>query len=588
MRTPKVQKQPTSKPTWKTALIDPKVAAHILEQNGVDIQRLRGSAAFKTYSKDMRAGRWALNGDAIIYNAHGKLIDGRLRLAACVEADSSFPTFVVENVSLDAEVTIDSHRKRRVSDVLYIAGRDDAVSVSATANSIMQISQPVRMRNDPVSTQAVKAFVDANPDLATSIAYVEMMRVKTPSPALTSALHFLAWKIDREKCEAFFAGLNAADPTDTKDHAPYAALARAVKGLKDGQLHASNQRESLHVFLIKAWNAFYDGATVPKLRWGAGEEIPVLKGLGKGVIDMGQAPVPPVRTVQKNYQQALHGTGISIEIRTITPADAEAMLENNGPSVEEQKRNRKQSSSAIELYARDMKRGNWRLNGQAIKISASGSLLDGQHRAAACVKSGVPFETMVITGLPEAVFATFDLHAKKNFSKTVGRMGYANGGVVAGALRIVWQYENYGLETSAYPTHIELNEALDRHGKYFPDSIHYANRKSIKPFSASSTMAALHYILTDLSERSKEFFEKFESGADLSVGNPILTLRKRLQEDKESRRSSSSERDRLMFVTRSWKSFIEGKTMHFLKKGGSFDPHFTKPHPIEVDKSMAA
>ena len=51
--------------------------------------------------------------------------------------------------------------------------------------------------------------------------------------------------------------------------------------------------------------------------------------------------------------------------------------------------NRTISSSRIRQYAADMAAGNWAFNGEAIKVSEGGQILDGQHRLRAVIESDV-------------------------------------------------------------------------------------------------------------------------------------------------------------------------------------------------------
>lgn len=88
-------------------------------------------------------------------------------------------------------------------------------------------------------------------------------------------------------------------------------------------------------------------------------------------------------------------------VETITPQIAQMYLTHNVI-------NRKKSDKTIDTYAIDMKEGRWRLNGDAIRFSKSGNLLDGQHRLMACLKAGVPFNTYVTRGLDEDCFVTID------------------------------------------------------------------------------------------------------------------------------------------------------------------------------------
>jgi len=76
-----------------------------------------------------------------------------------------------------------------------------------------------------------------------------------------------------------------------------------------------------------------------------------------------------------------------IEKRWITPTHAKYILDNHNPNT------CKMRAEAVKRYAEDMAKGNWKLNGETIKVTPNGQLLDGQHRLAGCVMSGVSFET---------------------------------------------------------------------------------------------------------------------------------------------------------------------------------------------------
>jgi hypothetical protein len=65
--------------------------------------------------------------------------------------------------------------------------------------------------------------------------------------------------------------------------------------------------------------------------------------------------------------------GLTAQVEEITLEIAERLLQANSL-------NRRISGPVVERYARDMKAGRWKLNGQTIKISSRGRLLDGHRR----------------------------------------------------------------------------------------------------------------------------------------------------------------------------------------------------------------
>jgi hypothetical protein len=90
---------------------------------------------------------------------------------------------------------------------------------------------------------------------------------------------------------------------------------------------------------------------------------------------------------------------VKIESRNvaINPEMAANWLEIN-------KHNRKLRASVVQRYAEDMKSGSWQRTHQGIAFDEDGNLVDGQHRLAAIVESGVTVNIMVTTGLPHGTY----------------------------------------------------------------------------------------------------------------------------------------------------------------------------------------
>lgn len=97
---------------------------------------------------------------------------------------------------------------------------------------------------------------------------------------------------------------------------------------------------------------------------------------------------------------------IETEWVKIGPAEAEAMLAKSAI-------NRKLRSRLVESYTEDMREGLWNETGEAIKISRTGQLLDGQHRLNAIIEAGVTLELLVVRGLPDESQALMDQGAAR-------------------------------------------------------------------------------------------------------------------------------------------------------------------------------
>lgn len=209
---------------------------------------------------------------------------------------------------------------------------------------------------------------------------------------------------------------------------------------------------------------------------------------------------------------------MQILIKTITPEVAAVMLENN-PA------NRNIKRHHVDAMARDMAAGRWQTNGDAIRVNCDGSLIDGQHRLAACVKSGVPFQTVFISGLDADVRATIDGGAKRTHGDRLAMTGVANGMNVSATTRLVGGIAN-GQGRTVQFTGQELDAILTAHPG-IPDSVRYADHtfRGLK-----NHLAAIHYIghATGYGAKADAYVDVFRSGLPSYRGCAAHALRERI------------------------------------------------------------
>lgn len=120
--------------------------------------------------------------------------------------------------------------------------------------------------------------------------------------------------------------------------------------------------------------------------------------------------------------------GVTSAVETITPERAADLLKANT-------HNRQVRVKMVRLYADEMRRGAWRLNGESIKIAKTGVLLDGQHRLEAVVRSGVTIQSLVTRGLDADTFTTIDTGRKRTPGDTLGISGVKSSNSAAAAIR---------------------------------------------------------------------------------------------------------------------------------------------------------
>ncbi|MGL5980389.1 MAG: hypothetical protein ACRCZY_05840, partial [Phocaeicola sp.] len=109
--------------------ITPDVAREYLKFNNSNRPVRKQTVSF--YEKEIRSGKWVLNGQGITFSDGGVLLDGQHRLHAIVKAGIPVQMMVVRNVCGDTFVTIDSGVSRSSSDVLALSNVKNSNSVSS-------------------------------------------------------------------------------------------------------------------------------------------------------------------------------------------------------------------------------------------------------------------------------------------------------------------------------------------------------------------------------------------------------------------------------------------------------------------------
>lgn len=231
------------------------------------------------------------------------------------------------------------------------------------------------------------------------------------------------------------------------------------------------------------------------------------------------------------------------EVETITPLIARKLLENN-------MKNRHINRDAVEEYKSLMQQNKWAMNGETIKISKAGKLLDGQHRLTAVVELNRPVHMMVARDLDEDVIPTIDTGRKRKVADSFqiggigGVLGTAsmNMNVLAASANISREfddgmYNELKKKKGERTRRFHPTEALE-YMKENSGLIHSVARMMkdylfYRQFAPISIFCALHYHFSLFDKKkSEEFWSGFVEGANLDKDHPILVLRNRLLYDK--------------------------------------------------------
>lgn len=261
---------------------------------------------------------------------------------------------------------------------------------------------------------------------------------------------------------------------------------------------------------------------------------------------------------------------------TVTPELAEQWL---GKNI----RNRNVRNKKVEDFARDMKSGNWQVNGEAIKFSETGRMTDGQHRCLACVLSGVPFTTLVVFGVPEAAQHTMDQGTKRTLADAIRfrNPDTININILAAGIRGCYNWDRGARSTivKSAPTNAEALEYLEQNPDlegYTPLTAALGKQLGVP---TSVGMAAIRAFQNIDPDDADAFFERLMSDEGHYRGNPIYALRKALMADRKAGDMGKTPAWKLAVIIKGWNKWRSGDEAYVIgfRAGGSNPERFPEP-----------
>lgn len=145
------------------------------------------------------------------------------------------------------------------------------------------------------------------------------------------------------------------------------------------------------------------------------------------------------------------------QVEDITPELAASIL--NGFNTA----NRPLSPSVVREYAGYLTSGRWATNGESIKFAQDGTLIDGQHRLAACVRAKTPLRTLVVRGLYRDVFDTVDIGKTRSAGDILAVMKTPDAAWCAKVLRLVMRLESGSVTAKDRVAKTQFADGIVRH-----------------------------------------------------------------------------------------------------------------------------
>lgn len=219
------------------------------------------------YKSEMISDKWHLNGQPIIFDVEGHLMDGQHRLMALIEANKTLEMFLVYGINETARETIDIGKSRSMGDIFQMSGIRNARLLSRTSKLLYIWS----FRRDELFKKGMftKDIMNISPNdvfefyLANKIDIdraCSEFRKNTEiitgfsAPVLSFTFHVLE-KVDLEKCYVFFTSLTTGR---IKSDWEYMRKSREEIIGRDRKIRLTESERISIIFGI--WNVIYNGA----------------------------------------------------------------------------------------------------------------------------------------------------------------------------------------------------------------------------------------------------------------------------------------------------------------------------------------
>lgn len=246
--------------------ITPAQAADLLE-HGAKNRPLREHRA-QSIADEILAGAWKVNGESIVFDDKGRLVDGQHRLRACELANKTIEVFCVFGIPSKYFASFDQGHGRGGNDIAALMEFRNANCIAACARLVIEFTDGtiaktgIRMPNE-----RLRAYMDRNREALTS-AVDAVLKVQTGIRKLIPLSHaafvyYMNASAHGDRALEFLEKLSTGAGLHKGD-----AVLLFRQRMTDliGEKHVLRQMDKL-ALIIKTWNAFLVNKPLGVLRW---------------------------------------------------------------------------------------------------------------------------------------------------------------------------------------------------------------------------------------------------------------------------------------------------------------------------------
>jgi len=272
--------------TARIVLITPELALGWLKRNGKNRTFSRETA--KTLAAEMSNGYWKVNGESIIFDTDGVLIDGQHRLQGVVNSGHEYRAPVITGIQAAVRPTVDTGKKRSGAANLQMAGeKNSTILASALLMWKGYAVRDVRVMTHPAaggpgrraSIPRIMQYVNEVPGIREAVTEAMSLRPSGAGRALVPAsevamiwLAIVESGASRDRANQFLGCVLSG--FNLPENSPIVGLRRRlIDSIRPGLRMDKRERLAL---VLKTWQLWSTEQTRKVIRWETDEPFPFL------------------------------------------------------------------------------------------------------------------------------------------------------------------------------------------------------------------------------------------------------------------------------------------------------------------------
>ena len=265
-----------------------------------------------------------------------------------------------------------------------------------------------------------------------------------------------------------------------------------------------------------------------------------------------------------------------VAIMFITPQIAEQWLAHNVA-------NRKLREASVAKHVEKLQSGLYQFNGDAIRWSTSGRIIDGQHRLTAIVRTGIPMKSVVVWGIRDEAQVTMDRGDKRSLIDHLSIMGEDSTKILATVLSLSVQWFQQGRRFDlGLRGGVEYEDAyayLKNNPNVRSSVALISDTPKVRKIFNPAHLAFVHWVTSNIDPAdADDFVDRLISGRHDYDDDPVWRLRERMKDLREERADRIF--DVIPMTFKAWNLYRDGVPVKFLRvrRGGSSPERFPEPH----------